>query len=238
MSLTWGQIRKYVIEAAGGPGAVQEEVWDHVTEGYRFVATHPAVEVPELSAIDELLTVTSGQDRVAISSIDFDVFAIQSVFNLTSGYILYPDPGGMLGRERYLQTTGKPPSGSITNYTRDGAYLYVRNTPTADTSLRVRVLRQVPAIGDADINSSPITPAQYDWAIIHAATANFYKIHPRYASTQDGSQGESFADRFSRMAEQAIGTPKPTEREQDRVRKETWMLRGYSLQPRSARRFR
>ena len=233
--LTWAQMRKYALEAMGGSDPARDEVWDHLNEGYRYVATHPNVRVPELSAIDESVVVTAGNDYVEVSSIDVPLFAIQSVFNVTDGFMIYPDPGGMLGRERLLTTTGKPPVGSITFYTRDGSRLYVRDTPSTNTTLRVRVLRQVPTLSDSDLNSTALTPAQYDWAIVNAAAANFYRIHPLYSSAPDGSQGESLADRYAAQANLTLQTPGPPEQEQDRVRREPLMIRGYTLTPRSRR---
>lgn len=233
MPLTFAQIRKFALEAMGGAEAAQEEVWDHISEGYRRVTIHPAVEVPQLSSIEEI-TVTAGLDKVLRSVTATDAFAVQSIFNKTSGYPLYPDPGGMIGRERYLQTTGTPPSGSVTNYTLDGNYIYVRNVPTVDTVLRIRSIIQVEPITESNVNDNPITPPQYDWAIVYAATANFYRIHPRYAaSNADGSPGPNLADQYDAQMNSVLAVTKPVEREQDRVRREVFTLAGYRAAPRS-----
>lgn len=229
MSLTWGQIRLHWKQIVGETSAAETEVYDHLTEGYRSVATNPAVRVPELAAIDESVTFTSGSDSFAMSGIDFDTYAILDVFNKTGGYPLEPEPGGMTGRRRYLDTTGKPPSGAVTHYQRDGVLLYVRNTPDTDTVLIIRVQRQVPAITAADLNSSPLTPAQYDWPIIYAAASNFFSCHPRI----EGDPPLNYASYYSGLAKEKIGERVDPRVEEDRPRRAAFRVQGYSLMPRS-----
>lgn len=231
MSMTWGQIRQFFLQTVGEASSATTEAWDHISEGYRSVASNPAVRVAELAAVDDTLVVSSGSDSVSMSSVDFDTYAILDVFNKTDGYPLDPEPGGMTGRRRYLTTTSKPPSGKITHYVRDGSSLYVRNTPDADTTLRVRVQRQVPAITSSDINSSPLTPAQLDWSIIWYAAANYFATHPKI----EGDPPLNFADYYLKMAREKIGERADPRVEEDRPQRGTFRVRGYSLSPRSRR---
>jgi len=229
MSLTWGQIRKHWLQIVGDNPAAVGESYDHLTEGYRSVAANHAVRVPELAAIDESLTATAGNDYVEMSGLDFDTYAILDVFNVTQGFPTEPEPGGMTGRRRYLDTTGKPPSGTITHYQRDGVRLYVRNTPSAETVLRVRVQRQVATVTAGDINSSPLTPAQFDWAIIYYAASNFYSVHPRI----EGDPATNYATYYLNLAREKISERVDPRVEEDRPRREAFRVQGYQLGPRT-----
>lgn len=228
MSMTWGQIRQHWLNTVGNASSATTEAYDHLTEGYRSVAANPSVRVPELAAIDESLTVSADADYVAMSGLDFDTYAVLDVFNVTQGYPIDPEPGGMTGRRRYLDTTGKPPAGVITHYQRDGVRLYVRNTPEADTVLRVRVQRQVPTITVADINTTPLTPAQYDWAIVYYAASNYYSVHPRL----EGENPTNYATYYAGLAREKIGERIDPRVEEDRPHRKSFRVQGYNLNPR------
>jgi hypothetical protein len=163
------------------------------------------------------------------------VFAIQNILNKTEGFPLNPEPGGVIGRQRYLGTNGLPPPGSVTHYVRDGVRLYVRQTPTANTTLMVRVRRAVVALTDSDLNSSPISPEQYDEAIIFHAAANYYLSHPREDAAGEGQP--PYSQKYLGAAALKLVAPKIAPAVEDKARyNETMRLRGYSLQPRSFRR--
>ena len=233
--MTWAQLRKLYLQGTGDQEAAREEAYTHLSQGYRDVATDPRVKVPELMAIDSAVTVLADADSVAVSSIDFSVFAIANGFNVTDGVPIYPEPGGMIGRDGFLDTTGKPPSGNITHYMRDGALIYVRNTPTVNTTLRFRVMRQVPDITEADINASPLTPSQYDMAIVHAAVASYYALHPGEAVASEGERVVLLGQKHRGEVERILTERHQPMAEEDRPRRETMRLRGYSTMPRSRR---
>lgn len=233
--MTWAQILKRYIAACGDTPAARDEAFDHLTEGGRAVANDAALaELPDLMGIDESVVITADTDNALISTIDLNVFAIQNVFNKTEGFPMNPEPGGMIGRQRYLETTGLPPSGSVTHYVRDGVRLYVRQTPTANTTLMVRVRRAVVTLTNSDLNLSPITPPQYDEAIIFHAAANYFLSHPREDVAGEGQP--SFSQKYLAAAALKLVTPKVAPAVEDKARiNETMRLRGYSLQPRSFR---
>lgn len=225
MSMTWAQIRQLYLQAAGDSEVAREETYLHLSEGYRDVASR--VDVPELSAIDASVTVTATNDYVEVPTIDFQVYALLDVYNVTGNYPMYIEPAGMTGRNRFLSDSGKPPSGSVTHWQRDGTKIYVRNTPTVDTVLRLRVRQQTPTISASDLNSRPITPPQYDMAIVSAAAENFYTLHPKLDQAPDGQQPPSLKYRMAKEAK--VAAPKDVRVEEDRAHAETMRLRGYSL---------
>jgi hypothetical protein len=231
MSQTWAQIRKNYLQGTGDAHAAASEAYGHISAAHRRVASDPRIDVPELAAIDDSVIILAGSDYTEVSSIDPDLYAVLTVVNKTDGRLIYPEPGGMTGRSRYFEAgTGKPPTGSITHYQRDGSRLWVRNTPSADTVLTVRLRRQVPDITEADLNSSPLTPAQYDWAIIWYAVGNYLSVHPQ--PNEHGEPGNA-DQRYFAMAEAEIGRQVNPRKDEDRPRLEPLRLRGYSLRPRS-----
>lgn len=229
--MTWAQLRKYYLQAVGDNASAADECWDHLTEGYRTVTLNQAVDVPELAAIDTAVTLAIDTDFFEVSTIDFSAFAILNVFNKTTGLPMYPETGGMIGRARYLETTGLPPSGVPTYYQRDGTKVYVRDMPTETTTLMVRVRRQISALTAADINSSPLTPPQFDWPIIYQAAASYFSVHP---ATDGGDPAISLDRKYRDLANQKIMEAHNPRVEEDRAHRGAIRVRGYRLSPRSS----
>lgn len=230
MARSWATIRDLYVQAAGDTPRGFQESWDHLAEAQRFVAA--AVDVPELNAIDTDVSVTSGNDYVAISSFDYGVYAILDVFNVTDGVPMHPEPAGMMGRRAYLSTTGQPPAGSITHYQRDGARLYVRGTAAATTTLRVRFQRQMPDLSDSDASSVPITPQQYDRAIVHKAAELYYLLHPKENET---GEGQLLSSKHRAAYQELLSEPKSPRVDEDRPRQEVFRLSHFRPTPRSRR---
>jgi len=227
VSMTWAQIRQLFLQAAGDSEAAREELYLHLSEGYREVASR--VEVPELAAIDSSVIVTALNDYVDVSTVDFEVYALLDVYNVTGNYPMYIEPAGMTGRNRFLSTGGQPPQGSVTNWQRDGARIWVRNTPTVDTTLRLRVRQQTPTITAAMLNGRPITPPQYDVAIVFAAAENYYNLHPKVDSTGGDGQQVILSQKYQTAKEAKLAAPKDVRVEEDRAHAESMRLRGYRL---------
>ena len=226
--MTWAQIRLAYLQAVGNTPAADQEAWLHLTQGQRIVWGR--VDVPEVAVVDPSFALTINQDYVELSGLDQQAYAILDVFNVTDGTPCYPEPGGMTGRNAYLDSTGKPPVGIVTRYQHDGTRLWLRDTPEAATTLRVRLRRQPPVLSDADLNSSPILPSQYDWATIWAAAENYYLGHE---VPVDGQELPSA--RFNRAFEKSLQTTAVNPRvEEDRAQRQTMRLAGYSLRRRSA----
>ncbi len=229
--MTWAQIRQHYIQGVGDAHAGAAEAYTHLSAAYRRVASDPRLDVPELAAIDDPVTVSAGADYVEMSVLTTPAYAVLNVANKTDGRPINPEPGGMIGRARYLEPgTGKPHSGSVTHYQRDGSRLYVRNTPSEDTVLIVRLRRQVPDISAADLNSNPLTPAQYEWAIVWYAIGNYLSVHPQ--PNEHGDPGNA-DQRYFAMADAEIGRQTSPRKEEDRARLEPLRVRGYSFRARS-----
>lgn len=225
--MTWAQIRLLWLTAVGDNAAAREEAWLHLTQAHRLVTSDPNIDIPELAVIDTSVTIAAAADSIEMSTLDFDTFALLDGFNKTQGYPIHPEPGGMTGRRQYLDTTGKPPSGTITHYCRDGSKLYVRNTPAAETILILRARKQVAALSDADLNLSPLTPEQYDWPILYHAASNYHSVHP-------GSEDQpDLAGRFRSMAKGQTLDLTNVRALEDKPHRGTTRLRGYNLSPRS-----
>lgn len=222
MSLTWGRIRKYFIDGCGEQTAAINEAWEHLSEANRRVLS--LVDVPELVTTAEV-NVLADEDFVAKPA---TCYHLLSVVNLTDSYAMHPEPGGMLGRARYLVSTGKPPSGSATHFFEDGAKIYVRDTPSVLTSLQLRFRTQPAAITEADIDSSPLTPDRYDWAFVHAAIRNFYQVHPSL-NVIEADTHVSLADKAERALQAVLGEPRPAYAEVNKGAYHVMRLSGYNM---------
>ncbi len=232
---TWAQLRLLYVQGVGESPGAKEEAWTHLSNAYRDIATDPRVNVPELNAIDTSVSITADTDVVTVATIDFSVFAILDGFNVTDGVPIRPEPAGMIGRNRFLETTGKPPSGNVTHYMRDGSSIYVRNMPSVATTLKFRIMRQVADVTAADVNSSPLTPSQYDMAIVQSAISNYYALHPREAIATEGDRTVMLSQKSRQEVERILDQRRQPMAEEDRSRVGTTMLRGYSFSPRSRR---
>jgi hypothetical protein len=237
VSLSWQEISELFSRAAGDAGIAEVEKWTHLTEGYRRVASHPEVEVPELTNPDATYTVTeatpSGEDWPDYFEVDCGVYAIKSLYNETDGFPMYPEPGGATGRERYLEAGGLPPRGGVRWWVREGTRIYLREAPEADTTIRIRFKVQVPELTSADADKHPLTPAQYDMAILHEALSSFFAVHkPKNA---EGVPIVSTSRDHGAQAEAVIRRSIDPRAVEDRSRHQRIRLAGYRFAPRFRR---
>jgi hypothetical protein len=209
------------------------EAWDHLGEAQRIVAS--MVDVPELSAIDTSVTVTSGNDYVEVSGLDYSVYAVFDVFNRTDSIPMYPEPSGMMGRRAYLESDGKPAANTLTHYQRDGSRIYVRGKAASDTTLQVRFQRQMPELSDADVSGTPITPQQYDRAIVHKAAELYYLLHPSENEHREGERVTMMSSKHRQAFEELFSASKSPRVEEDRPRQEQFRLSNFRMAPRSRR---
>lgn len=232
---TWAALRTLFLQATGDTPLAQLESWDHLGEAHRLVAA--SLDLPELASIDESVTIASGDDSAAVSSINFDVFAILDVFNVTDGIPMFPEPGGMIGRRSYLEaTTGKPTEAALTHYQRDGANLYVRGTAAATTTLRIRVQRQMPNLSSADAATSPITPQHYDRAIVHKAAELYFLLHPNENRVTEGERSWQQSSKHRDAYREMVSEVKSVRAEEARAHLGVYRLTGVRFAPRTRRR--
>jgi hypothetical protein len=231
VNLTWAQIKQFTIDACGNPTSINQEIYAHLTEGHNHVCAQ--VDVPDLVQSADVVIPT---DPMGITTyldyieLDPTVYHLDSVKNKTDGYPVIPEPSGMLGRDRYLTAgTGRPPTGSVRNYWRDGNRVYLRDTPTKSTTLTLRY-RMEPADIDATmLNLHPLPPAHYDWAIIFAAAMNYYMAHP----TEEGAADK--VQQYQASMNEKLQAPKQVMVEEDRPRYQRMRLAGYRCSPRTRR---
>jgi hypothetical protein len=223
--MTWGRLRKYVVDACGESTAIVNEVYEHLTEGLRRVCS--LVDVPEL-VVTATSTITADTDYIEKPAAAYHILTI---VNLTDEYNLHPEPGGMLGRARYLVSTGKPPSGSVTHFFPDGSRIYFRDTPSVETSIQLRYRTEPAAITEADIDLSPVTPERYDWGIIHASVRNYYQVHPDLNVAPEGTH-MTLADKAERALQAVLGEPRPDYAEVNKGAYHVMRLSGYNMSPR------
>ena len=239
MSMTWEEIGELFTRAVGDSGMAEVEKWRHLTEGYRRVASHPEVEVPELTNPDSTYTITESvsgaEDWPDYFESDCNVYAIKSLYNETDGHPMYPDPGGGTGRERFLEAGGSPPRGSVHWWVREGSRIYVRDAPEADTTIRIRFKVQVPELTSADATKHPLTPPQYEMAILHSALESYFAVHK--PKSQEGIPIVSVARDHGSQAESIIRRSIDPRAIEDRSRHQRIRLAGYRFSPMSRRRY-
>jgi hypothetical protein len=176
MSLPWSDIFDLYMSGTGNAPAAAKERFVHVTEGYRGVCGQ--LEVPELYIPGAEEDTVASQDYIEM---DPDVYSMHTVVNKDTGYKLEPEPAGYRGRSRYIEaSTGMPPEADNPNYyVRKGNRLWLRDTPNQVVTLLMSFKLHPPAItSSTDITEHPITPPQYDMAIVRWAMGNYFLVHP------------------------------------------------------------
>jgi hypothetical protein len=243
MSMVFRDIRELYRQATQEDPRADQAWTLHLTEGYRKVASMldvPELRQPEASFVIQEDPATSGE-YLDYFDTDADVYAISNLFNATSGQTMHPEPGGMAGRDRYLEPTGddtsrpRPPAGEVTHWTRQGNRIYVRDRPKISTRIEIRFHIQVPLLSESMLEEHPRTPDQYDLAIAQAAAESFYSVNPAInrMSPEGGGLWSQF---FGGEASRKVAEPKDPRALEDRTSQEVWRLAGYSTSPRSGRR--
>lgn len=234
MARDWNTLRELAIRACGGTPRAVDEAWSHLSEAHRLLASQ--LDVPELAAIATSVTLPANNESVAISTISSTVYAILDIYNVTDGIPMYPEPAGATGRRSFLTNTGLPYAGVPTHYVHDGTTLYVRGLPTQDTQLRVRYQRQMPDLSGADGSSAPITPQQYDRALVHKAAELYFLLHPNENLLRDGDRTTQQSDKHGAAFDKLVGDPNSVRVEENMARVGRFRLSGFRMAPSSRRR--
>ena len=171
--MKWAQIRQLYLGATGQAEAASAEWEIHLNEGYRRVCAR--VDVRQLETTDESVTALDGQDYSALPE---DVFSVIQVDNITSGNRLEPEPSGMRGRSRYLDSdSGKPAEAEPQFYDVTADRIYWRPTPDSSYQMRIRYKRNPPAVDIALMDEYPLLPEHLHSAVALAAATSFYSAH-------------------------------------------------------------
>ena len=240
-AMTWAMLLRSFRDVTGSTGAAEEQ-FAHLTQGYRDVLNRvecPEVYVGELkvSIAADPVTVTDFLDYYDLSS--QNLHAIYSVLSLTDERPLYEEPGGMRGRDRFLEQDGAgsrmvATEGVPRYYVRYEDKLYIRPRPSVATEIVIRYRLQAPAITSADVNASPATPDQFDFAIVQFAAHNYFLLHPEAdIPPRDGMPPPS--DRAYGSAMKLITEPLSVVAEEEKGMIHTARLAGYRVTPRSGR---
>jgi hypothetical protein len=245
MSLTFAQIDNYAKLAIGEQSAWAQERYDHLSQALRRVCGLKEVDVPELYRQTTIVLTAlapspapPAQPYLDYFPLDPEVMFIGSLYNQTDAYPITEEPSGMLGRNRYLDTSGQPAPGSVTFFMRDGNNVYLRATPTKDTTLILRYGIEVPLVDNSMLNKHPITPDHYDWAIVHAAVANYFSVHPDEgkAATQDSEGRETTRYQLAEQRFRDVVTqPKSVYAEEAKASFYQMRVAGYRPGPRTRR---
>ena len=212
--MNWAQIRKLYLRSVGETTAAAEEWSLHVSEGYRRACSRLNVRELE-TAID--LTTLDGQDYLLLPA---NVYHVIECVNLTSGWPLAPEENGVRSRSRYFDADEeKPAEGEPTNYVLTGDKMFLRPTPDGAYELRLRYRIKPPTIGEADMGSEPVIPAQYHMAIVHGATVSYLRTHIEADQVPPGAQSPSLrAENSFQSALMEPDLPKDRERFDQRGR--------------------
>ena len=172
--MEWKQIKRVFLQSVGETQDAHDELWEHLNFGYRWL--FGTVDMPEHHIPDATVNTVANQDWI---DVDDDLYAIDWITNTVDGRKLDPEWDGMRGRARYIDSGQViPPTGSPKFYTRQGTKIFLRDTPDAIIRLLIS-FRFFPEWVDAtsDLTQHPLSPAQYDMAIVFRAVANYFKLH-------------------------------------------------------------
>lgn len=202
--MTFARIREAFLQNVGKSEAAPREAWDHITEGYREALRQG--DFPEVFRAEVRVSVDLDEEHpgefLDYVELPCEYMTLYSVFNETVGAPVNFEPSGFRGRDRFLQNSdppgsrAKPPGGEVRWMVPMGSRIYLRDTPSQDTTLKVSYRQQPPTLTDADVNEHPLTPAQADWSIVWFAAANYFKAHPMI---------ENAGEMVSKLEQQAQG---------------------------------
>lgn len=201
MSLQWGDILDLYtngcLDMGASPELVNKEKYTHATESIRRICA--ILELPELYMPDATFDTVANQDWVLI---DPDVYSIHSIQQQSTGLKLRPEPGGFRGRMRYYEAgQQRPPlSNACAFYVRKGTKLYLRDTPNAILTFSASFRFHPPPVTSADLAEHPVTPQQYDMAIVKGAMGSYFDLHPpKFDGNPDPSYGRNLIEQSKQV---------------------------------------
>lgn len=229
LGFTWRDIRDHAINVCGQTSEAVDEFYHLATAAFRELAS--GVDVAELEVEGDKAIVPVGKDRIGFP---LNVYAIHSIFNLTTQERVEPEEDGQHGRTRYLESTGLPPTGTVYRYVRMGKYILLRDTAEEETTLALNYKLIPPDVTKETLDSRPLTPPHLDWAIIWMIGGVYYDLHPPKRMTEDiasqlapgeSSLAEHYVNRAWKLAKVEAKRPRSYESRDKRNRMTGW---GYS----------
>lgn len=172
--MNWAEIGQAFINATKQAEEAAANKFLYLNEGYRNVCSR--VDVRELESTDETISTTSGQDYTVLPA---NVFSIIQVDNTSTGRRIEPEPSGIRGRSQFLNAdSGAPPSGAPQYYVPSGSRLFLRPTPDAVYTLRIRYKKHPEKIDETMEDQYPELPEHLHIAIAYAAAVSFMNLNP------------------------------------------------------------
>lgn len=226
--MTVGEVLDHYLSIIGEEGQASREKYTHLNNGYRLICNR--IDLPELHVPNAEVSTVAAQDYVEH---DCGAYSIDWIVDKSTSQKLYPEPDGMRGRALFYEdTTGMPPQGNLFRYVRQGNRIYLRDTPKDVRTLIIAFRTQPPTLDSSSLSGHLLTPEQYDMAVVYAAAASYLKSHPPMIP---GADGVSFVpDRqawreMDELMKIELGEQKDPMAEENRDRRQTITLRGYSF---------
>ncbi len=228
--MTWKQIERLFIKVTGATQDAHDEKWDHLNYAHRELCAH--LELPELHVPDAEVTTVHQQDYI---DVDDDVYNVDWIVDQSTGRKLNPEPGGMRGRARFIESgETRPPLGSHAFWVRKGSRIWLRDTPQqgaagagSEPKLLISFRFHPPVVGKDNWSEHPITPNQYDMALLKWAAANFFELHP--PKNQEGAIDYQRGDKMMKSVATDLEAPKSPMAEENLDRREFYRQPGYSF---------
>lgn len=172
--MTVGEINELFLKTCGNSQDAAIEAWLHLNFAHRKICA--MLELPELHVPDATVLTVANQDYV---DSDADLYSIDWIVDSSTGRKMDPEPGGMRGRARYIETGEvRPPTGALQFYQRKGNRIYLRDVPSSAVKLLISYRFHPPQLDDDERSNHLVTPHQYDMATVKMAASNFFELHP------------------------------------------------------------
>ncbi len=223
---TWSDIFRLYMNACEQTTAAATEFLDHATSASRQLATK--IDEKELTLPNATIVVKKDIEN---HDWDEDAYAIISVFNLTSGERVEPDEEGWRGRSRYMETTGKPPPGTIHRYHPEGKKLWFRDLPSEDTTLQITFKIYPPDVSQGTLQNHPVFPPHMDLPLMYMSVADYYALHPgeNMIEKNDRTTGQLKSDYYNALANATLIEQKSPKTIENRDRREAHVQWGYRM---------
>jgi hypothetical protein len=229
MSRRWdfGDIADRFDESVAGNTRAIERKWDHISTGERRVAT--VLDLPELDHIDTRLSTVVATDYIELPP---SIVHIYSVFDLTTSSPMHKEES-LRHRARFLESDGLPPTGAPYKWIRAAspageARLYYRDRPTAVSTFLLDT-KQLPDLrADEDRAKHPVTPAQYDEALLRFALWDYYDT-ARGKDSEETAFLRSLAQQSQQSAMSLLSSQSQPKAEEDKAQHGRMHQRGYQM---------
>lgn len=222
--MNWGEILEMYRRTCGQAEYAVDEQYQHLNYAYKRACS--MLDLPELYVPQAEVQTVALQDWI---DVDCDVYSIEWIQDRNTGTKLKPEQNGMRGRARYIEAgESRPPLGIPIWYVRKGSRIWLRDTPEDARTLMLSFRFNPADVDDTVLTEHPITPPQYDHAIIKLAAANYFELHPPENSV-DGGLDMQKAQVLKSGALADLTEPTPPSKEENLDKQTVMRQLGYSF---------